>query len=196
MRFGKFSFNFFKAKSNPTLVAPIAADKDLKKNEQAASKQEDAVQPAINWNDEKAKISRYFTVHEALWLPSWRVYHEPSEEEKDNILELAVKMDKVRDFLQAPISVHVWMRPDFLNAPGHSKHGQDYNAFVKGAPRSAHKLGKAVDWSVPGVSCDLVRSKLLPKLEEFGLCMEDLPGSNWVHADCMPPRKGGRFFKP
>lgn len=200
--FKGFNLNIFKKKSNPPLQGdivppPVEAKPEPPKAQEQPKQQEPAKQPiSIDWSNPKAKISKHFTVHEALWLPSWSVYHAPSELEKASILQLASAMDRVRDFIGSPIRVHVWIRPSSLNSPGHPMHGQNYNAFVKGAPGSAHRYGKGIDWSSPGVSCDDLRAKLLPKLEEFKLCMEDLPGSNWVHNDTFLPRKTGRFFKP
>lgn len=202
--FKNFNLNIFKKKDKPSLDGAIVkpnppAQPPPKQEEPKAQepvKQQQPTPAGINWLDPKARISKHFTVHEALWLPSWSVYHVPSEVEKASILQLASAMDRVRDFIGSPIRVHVWIRPSSLNSPGHPMHGQNYNAFVKGAPGSAHRYGKGIDWSSPGVSCDDLRAKLLPKLEEFKLCMEDLPGSSWVHNDIFLPRKTGRFFKP
>lgn len=149
---------------------------------------------SIDWSNPKSKISKYFTVKEALWLPSWGVMHMPSEEEKANILKHAVKMDLIREFLNAPINVHCWIRP-VLNNPSSKYHGQDYNAFVKGAKNSSHRVGLATDYSASGLNCDDVRAKLEPKLEEWGLRMENLSGSNWVHVDSAPVIST-RYFKP
>lgn len=171
--------------------------------------------PMINWNDRKAKVSKYFTVHEATFLPSWNTYHLPSEEEKANIVKMALAMDKVRDLL-GPISVHIWIRPKKANTPSSfdpkavkiaaadpkravkekALAELDYNTFIGGAKQSPHIRGLGVDWHAQ-VTCDEARAKLLPKLEELGMCMEDLPGSNWVHTDILGPRGNtGRFFKP
>ena len=151
-----------------------------------------------DWNDPKSKISKYFSVHDATFLPSWQIHHTPSAEERVNILATAVKMDCVREFLGAPISVHVWIRPAAVNCPGDSRSGQDYNAFVKGAQKSTHLVGKAVDWSVVGkrsaAECAEIRTKLLSKLEEFGIRMEDING-NWIHVDTGAVINK-RFFKP
>jgi hypothetical protein len=151
-------------------------------------------EPGIDWTDPSAKISKHFTVKEALWLPSWQVMHIPSEEEKSNILEQAKKMDMVRDFLSVGLNVHCWLRP-VLNNPTSLHHGQDYNAFVKGAKNSAHKIGKATDYDAQGLNCDNVRAELEPKLEEFGIRMERLDHSNWVHNDCAPVI-AKRYFVP
>jgi hypothetical protein len=150
----------------------------------------------VNWADTKSKISKYFSVKEATFLPSWGIHHFPSETEKENILKMAAVMDKIRDFLGTPITVSVWIRPKAVNCLGSVHHGQDYNAFVKGAEFSAHIKGLAVDW-VSKDKCDDIRAKLMPELENFGICIEDLPGSNWVHTDIGSPRpNGGRCFKP
>lgn len=149
----------------------------------------------IDWKNPTAKISKHFTVHEATYLPSWNVYHTPSEQEKENIVKLALVMDKIRDYIGKPIIIHVWIRP-ILNSPGHEKHGQDYNLFVKGAKMSAHKTGLGVDWHAKDYSCDYVRRLLQQKLEEFNIRVEDLPGSNWVHTDIKTPVNNNRYFKP
>ena len=151
----------------------------------------------INWEDPESPISVHFKVREALWLPSWQVLHIPSDEEKENIAQHAEKMDLIRDFLGAPLHVHCWIRPGALNNPDSDHNGEDYNAFVKGARNSSHKSGKAVDYDAAGLNCDDVRAKLEPKLVEFGLRMEKMPGGNWVHNDSAPVLLGGHnYFIP
>lgn len=151
----------------------------------------------INWTDPKAKISKYFTVHECLYLPSWECYHIPSEEEKKNILEMAQKMDLVREYLGNPIIVHVWIRPKIVNNPKSKYHAKNYNAAVGGAPGSAHPEGKAVDFHVAKMMCSEVRTVLVTKLKEFDIRMEDVDSEGWVHLDCrQPPPKKNRYFKP
>ena len=148
-----------------------------------------------DWKSPHARISRHFTVHEALFLPSWGIYHEPFELEQAAILRTAQWLDRVRDFVGRPIKVHCWLRPGKVNCPGTTWHGRDYNAAIGGAPKSAHRLGRAVDWSC-GEDCATTRTKLKPKLEEWGLRMEDVTGQ-WVHLDDMPVGPSGkRFFKP
>lgn len=141
---------------------------------------------SINWSNPKDKISKYFTVGEALYLPQWKCYHLPSEEEKDTILRHAQNMDKVRQELGVPCVVHCWIRPSSLNCPDSPHHGEDYNALVKGAKESRHIKGDATDYHPVGLSCDEARAKLESKLEEFGMRMEKAPGTNWVHNDSGP----------
>lgn len=143
----------------------------------------------IDWADPRHPISSNFTVHEALWLPSARMYALPTDEEKANIVDLAVRMERVRELFGVPIHVHCWLRPRW------------YNSTIKGAsPDSQHLHGKAVDFHVYGyegaTGCAKARSIILPHLEEFELRMEDKQGG-WVHLDTKSVDGGGRrFFKP
>lgn len=166
----------------------------------------------IDWTKPTSKISKYFTVKDCLYLPSWECYHIPTEEEKANILKLAKTMDQIREYIGGPITITVWIRPGKVNSkdldvtkiqPKTPKQKEalaelDYNKYIGGAKNSAHKIGLACDWYSKGISCDEVRTKLLSKLEEFDIRVEDLPGSKWVHTDKYPPTisGGNRFFKP
>lgn len=152
-----------------------------------------------DWNDPKAKISKYFTVKEALLLPSIKVLHIPSEEEKIQILALAEKMDVVREFLGKGIIVHCWIRPTSVNCVDPKYKGFDYNEHIGSkAKKSAHIFGKALDFHVAGYEgkygCDAMRALLIPKLEEWDMRMEDINGS-WIHMD-IAEVKSQRFFKP
>lgn len=152
---------------------------------------------SINWNDPKSKISKYFTVKEALYLPSWDVMHIPSEAEKANIIRTAEKMDLIREYLDKPVNVNVWIRPAQVNCPTNLRyHGKNYNAAIGGAPKSAHVEGLAVDFRVSTITAMDVRFLLKDKLEDFNIRMEDHNG-NWTHIDLREVPKGGkRFFKP
>lgn len=148
----------------------------------------------MNWLNPEEKISKYFSVSEALYLPSWCVYHTPTETEKENILIMADKMDKARQYIDMPIIVLCWIRPTSVNCPESEYHGKDYNARIGGASKSMHILGSAVDW-YSLKDCDELRMGLKFKLNEFGLRMEDLKGSNWIHCDNKEILNGGqRYF--
>jgi len=135
------------------------------------------------------KISKYFTYKEALYLPKWG--REANEEDgltaihRANLVVLFSKMDKIREFFDKPIIVHVAYRPE------------KYNTLIGGSKRSAHMEGKAVDFHIIGVSCDEARKKIIEAnlLEDLDLRMEDIDGANWIHIDTAPV-KYKRFFKP
>ena len=149
---------------------------------------------SIDWSNPKSKISEFFTVGEATYLPSWKTYHIPSEEEKANICLQASKMDLIRRFLGKPIKIHVWMRPEKANCPGSEHNGEDYNKLIGGAKLSAHRIGAAADWDA-NENCDDTRNKLESKLEEYQVRMEKKPNSSWVHIDFLAP-KPNRYFIP
>ncbi len=153
----------------------------------------------VNWKEDSANITPHFKVHEALWLPSWRVYHIPSDEEKMEIIKTAQVMEKIREIFSASLNVHCWITPLKVNAPGTSRHGGNYNEFIGSrSTKSAHIFGKAVDFHVTGrvgtSGCELVRQEILPHLEVLNIRMEDISGG-WVHIDTNPVVHN-RFFKP
>lgn len=144
---------------------------------------------AVDWTDPRAKISTFFTVKEALWLPQWKrmatVKDGLGPTQQENLIKVFRIMDQIRGLFGKPVLVHVAFRP------------YSYNKLIGGAPKSSHVQGMAVDFHVDGVDCDVARAKLMPKLEEWGLRMENLPGSSWIHIDTRPvPPGGNRFFKP
>lgn len=134
---------------------------------------------------------KHFTWKEALYLPSWdRLANDQDgldDEIFKNLMDLFHRMEKIRDFFQAPINVHVSFRP------------QAYNAQIGGAKNSAHMSGMAVDFDVVGISCDVAKTKIEDAglLETLGMRMEDNPpGSNWIHLDIRVPGPQGRIFSP
>jgi len=144
---------------------------------------------AVNWSNPNDKLSVFFTVKEALFLPSWNRMATSKDglgpTQQDNLVKLFRIMDQVRNLFGKPVIVHVAFR------------SYSYNKEIGGAPNSLHVQGMAVDFHVAGVDCDDVRAKLIPKLEEWGLRMENKAGSNWVHLDTRPVAAGGnRFFLP
>lgn len=156
---------------------------------------------AIDWTDPRCSISKFFSVREALWLPTWNKLASAGDglnkEAEDALVFLFEKMDVVREFIGIPIFVHVAYRP------------VAYNTEIGGAKDSAHiaRAGNiaAVDWSSvvvsdmsPGENCDTLRQAIEPMLEQWGLrCEENPPGSPWIHLDTMPVPEGGhRVFLP
>jgi len=154
----------------------------------------------VNWDDHTDMISTYFSVGEALLLKSWSVYHIPSEDEKANILDLAQRLDTVRERIGNAFIVHAWIRPTSVNCPGSNYDQKNYNQFIGStAKNSGHITGQAVDFHVSGSAdpngCQQMKRQILPWLEELGLRMEDNVGGNWIHLDTKPVISK-RFFTP
>ncbi len=144
--------------------------------------------PILDWSNPASKVSEYFTVRECLWLPTWkRMANEEdglNDSVKSNLITLCKTMDKIRDVLGQPIAVHCMYRPG------------PYSKLVGGSETDVHTLGQAIDFDCnPHMTCDEVKTKLLPLLEQYGLRMEDNGvGSGWVHLDTHPVGHA-RFFK-
>lgn len=128
------------------------------------------------------KISKYFYLSEATFLPKIQEFYVPKEKELENIENLAKKLDKVRDFIGLPFKVNVWIRPNnFVNSKFQKI---DYNALVGGAKNSAHIFGSAVDGTFLGIDLDVSIQEISKKLNDFQLSMEQngsMYGRNWIH---------------
>jgi hypothetical protein len=133
--------------------------------------------------------SQFFRWQQALWLPKWKIYCYPTQEQALEIIGIARALDIIRVRCGRPIAIESWLRPDNYNqwAPPYG---------VSGSKLSAHRLGMAVDFTVATMPCDQVRDIIKPELERLKLRLENLPGSSWVHVDRREPGGGGRFFIP
>lgn len=145
----------------------------------------------------EGNVTPHFTWAEVLWLPKFGVWHEPSEEEKANLLLLCKHMEQVREFLDHSVNVLCAIRPTYVQAPGTQWNGKNYNLAVQGAQASAHIKGLAMDFTVSKMTCDEARMHLEGELERLKMRMERKPGSGWVHLDLYPPGASGkRYFTP
>jgi len=125
---------------------------------------------------------------EALALREWGWSTYPSDTQKENIIDIAKRLQQIRDHFKRAIHVRSWLRPI------------QYNIAIGGAELSAHLDGKAVDFTVDGYQgiggADSVRSQLERSLCDLGLRMEKTPGSSWIHIDTKEPGLTGRYFTP
>lgn len=148
-------------------------------------------EPSIDWTNPDQKVSKYFTVREMIYLPTWKRMANESDglndQIKANLIGLAQKMDTVREYFNKPINVHVTYRP------------LEYNKAIGGALHSAHSDGQAMDFDIMGMTCDDVRFQLVNEklLDKWEMRCEKAPGSNWVHLDYRELKPGGnRYFIP
>lgn len=88
--------------------------------------------------DDYITSSNHFKWKEALLLPSWKIYHSPSQDEVNNIIETCKKLDKFREYVGKSFNIHCWIRPTFTKDESGKYSGQDYNKLVKGATSSSH----------------------------------------------------------
>ena len=132
------------------------------------------------------KEKKYFTLREALYLPTWHREADEKDGLNDEVLRnlngIFSTLDEIRGIFGSSITIHCAYRPPA------------YNKEIGGAPKSAHIEGKAVDFSVKGYDCNHVREVLHPILDAMKIRMEDLPDSPWVHIDSR--QSAPRYFKP
>lgn len=140
------------------------------------------------------QISKYFTWHEALYLPRWdRLANEAdglTEEIKSNLINLFYKMDDVRVWSGAPIVVHEAYRPP------------EYNSLIKGARQSQHLLGNAVDFHSEAIGIENFKIKVMAEIEQKNMLdiwkmRMERNTIGWIHLDQMEIIHGqARYFFP
>jgi len=129
----------------------------------------------INWNDNKSKISRFFTVGEVTQNDKRRIPLVGSVQEK-RIITLAIQLDLIRLKWGKPILVSSWYRPFAVNKE------------VGGAVNSQHLMGSAVD-VYPSSGSGIVFENFLDK--EWGnraLGYGQLAGRGFTHLDLRSGR--------
>lgn len=117
------------------------------------------------------------------------------EELEDNLTELLVKINKVRDAYGRQMLVTSGFRNTqdqirIYNAKGIT----DESKMHMG---SKHFHCQAVDINDPIQELQKWIEENLELIEEIGLWMEDFSDTkNWCHFQTVPPKSGKRFFKP
>lgn len=151
---------------------------------------------SIDWTNPTAKISKYFTVKEAIYLKEWNRLAT-----QDDGLNLIVKTKLVQFFRTKADPVRA-----IINRAVFSKscfRPEKYNNLIGGAPLSCHrvieqtvngvkKICAALDFycdidgdgDKDGEDCDAIKDLLRPHLSRLGLRMEkNGKGARWVHID-------------
>lgn len=130
--------------------------------------------------DEPIGDSPFFTWGEALWMDRSGAYALPNISQISNIIATAKALTPVRAHFGREIRVLSWLR-----TPAH-------NALIKGALKSAHLEGLAVDFIIPGLDVHKVQEELSKNTILWPYRVEQLTPT-WVHVDT---RLGPRIFYP
>ncbi|MDJ0702798.1 MAG: D-Ala-D-Ala carboxypeptidase family metallohydrolase [Leptolyngbyaceae cyanobacterium MO_188.B28] len=94
----------------------------------------DPTQP-IDWSNNNAKISKYFTVGEVTQQDPRRI---PKGDVIKQVLKLALELDKVREAWGKPLGVTSWYRPEAINfAVG----GSTYSQHIQGHAADIYPIG-------------------------------------------------------
>lgn len=120
---------------------------------------------------------------------------ECPEELEDNLLQLLIKINKVRD---------AWGKPMTVTSGWRSKEDQIRIYAQKGITDTAripmgskHLSCQAIDILDPKKELQKWIQDNVSLMEEIGLWFESFKYTpNWVHAQIVPPKSGSRFFIP
>lgn len=121
------------------------------------------------------QISKYFTERESTVSATGerlKIKNIPNQDEKDNILYTASRMDIIREYLGIPLIVLSWFRSEELNTA------------VKGSKTSAHRFGLAVDVYSTKMSSKEIYDKLIEEQVKGIIQFDQLiyyPKQNFVH---------------
>lgn len=121
------------------------------------------------------KISKYFTEKESTVSAMGerlKIKNIPNQNEKDNILYTASRMDVIREYLGVPLIVLSWFRSEELNIA------------VKGSKTSTHKFGMAVDVYSTKMESKNIYNMLIEAQKKRIIQFDQLifyPNQNFVH---------------
>lgn len=121
------------------------------------------------------KVSKYFDEKETTVSATGKrlkIKNIPTQDEKDNILYTASRMDIIREYLGVPLIVLSWFRCEELNTA------------VKGSKTSAHRFGMAVDIYSTKISSKAIYNKLIEAQTKEIIQFDQLiyyPKQNFVH---------------
>lgn len=112
------------------------------------------------------------------------------EEYEDNLLELLIRMNKVRDAWGRPMQVTSGYRSEKKQRGIYADRG-----YVPMG--SKHLCCQACDIYDPDKKLQTWIKENVKLMEEIGLWFEDFDATpTWVHCQTVPPRSKARFFKP
>jgi uncharacterized protein YcbK (DUF882 family) len=117
------------------------------------------------------------------------------DELEPNLVELLIRINKVRDAYGKPMTVTSGYRTRADQIAVYNKKGiHDLTKIPMG---SKHISCQAVDISDPKRELQKWIQENLSLMEEIGLWFENFDvTTTWVHCQTVPPKSNARFFKP
>lgn len=128
--------------------------------------------------------SKYFKIQELVSEAVYKKYGEKSWEFIDT--RLIKVLDLLREHFNKPITVNNWLWGGDLQQRGLRANKDELVANKEDYYISQHCLGKAIDFTVKGLSAQEVYDEILRNIEKFYLIsrienIKDTP--TWVHID-------------
>lgn len=130
----------------------------------------------------------HFFWHEVLLHRQWDVFVFPTDEQRENLIDICKRAELVRKILNCKFKITSGLRAG------------TYNTVINGATRSMHKIGGALDFVPVDFQTKnrmrMARKMIEPHLNTIGIRMERLD-STWIHIDNKDPGPDGhRYFVP
>ena len=118
-------------------------------------------------------IKLNFTMSELLHsniAQKYNIYNVPDKEHLDNLLILICEcLQPIRNYINKPMIISSGYRNPRLNS----------HPLINGASNSQHTEGKAVDFTIKGVTPKQVIEKIIASGVEFDQCISE--NNLWVH---------------
>lgn len=132
------------------------------------------------------KVSMFITKDELLMGRDKKYPQEYTQEISNNLDNLLIVINKVRDSYGKPMMVTSGWRPADINA-----------VTVGAAAHSNHTIGLAVDIADPVGDLRNYVLTNLALMQEIGMFFEDFNWTrSWVHFQIVAPKSGKRIFVP
>lgn len=117
------------------------------------------------------------------------------DEYKGNLLELLIRINKLRDAYSRPMLITSGFRSEKDQIAIYAHKGITDKSKIP--MRSKHLFAQACDVYDPDKQLQKWIKENVPLMEEIGLWFEDFTYTpNWVHIQTVPPKSGSRFFRP
>ena len=123
----------------------------------------------------------HFTAQELVPQAIYDHYGDDSFMFIDN--KILITLDLIREYFKSPVIVNNWHKGGNLE----NRCFRSWDTRV-GARLSQHKLGKAVDFNVVGLTADEIRKEIIENQDNifFESIMRMELGTSWVHIDIKP----------
>lgn len=119
--------------------------------------------------------SKYFKLYELLPPSIYKNEQEGWELLDERLLKT---MDVIREILCVPLIANTWLQGGTFTQRGYREQSSS-----TGAPKSQHKIGRALDIVSNKMSADEMRKKIIENKDQlpYNIRIED--GVSWLHVD-------------
>jgi hypothetical protein len=134
------------------------------------------------------KITKNFRLQEFIPEEVWKRLGENGLWLIDeDIIKVA---QNIRDYFKKPMYINTWVFRTGDLSKRFKWRGFRPSKYTKGAYFSQHKLGKAIDFNIPGLTPQEIQTALCRRMKTVGIKAIELGTPTWTHVDvrnCKEP---------